>query len=243
MGCGKSRVSIEENNTNQLINNYNKNNDVMVNRSARFLVNDGINHVTISPISNEIMKNVYEPKTLYFAFQKCKYWGNVDWCTVVKKSEEEKLIQKMDNMELIDIEQVILDPPQITAFSNESFTNDIKENSNDVNNNYQDINHVFELDFNSEPSESENNTDDDETIIVDMGIENSDYNVQENSSLIKKSATTSKFKIANSKAIFSLCKSMLYQTNQKMKQIGLPDQQPDLILEDYFYLDRFLLAY
>ena len=51
------------------------------------------------------------------------------------------------------------------------------------------------------------------------------------------------FKIANSKAIFSLCKSMLYQTNQKMKQIGLPDQQPDLILEDYFYLDRFLLAY
>ena len=95
MGCGKSRVSIEENNTNQLINNYNKNNDVMVNRSARFLVNDGINHVTISPISNEIMKNVYEPKTLYFAFQKCKYWGNVDWCTVVKKSEEEKLIQKM----------------------------------------------------------------------------------------------------------------------------------------------------
>ena len=148
-----------------------------------------------------------------------------------------------DNMELIDIEQVILDPPQIIAFSNESFTNDIKENSNDVNNNYQDINHVFELDFNSETSESENNTDDDETIIVDMGIENSDYNVQENSSLIKKSATTSKFKIENSKAIFSLCKSMLYQTNQKMKQIGLPDQQPDLILEDYFYLDRFLLAY
>ena len=95
MGCGKSRVSIEENNTTQLINNYNKNNDVMVNKPARFLVNDGNNHVIISPISNEIMKNVYEPKTLYFAFQKCKSWGNVDWCTVVKKSEEEKLIQKM----------------------------------------------------------------------------------------------------------------------------------------------------
>ena len=146
-------------------------------------------------------------------------------------------------MEIIDIEQVVLDPPQITAFSNDSLINDINENSNDVNNNYQDINHIFELDFNSETSESENNTDDDETIIVDMGIENSDCNNQENSNLMKKSTTTSKFKIANSEAIFTLCKSMLYQSNQKMKQVGLPDQQLDFIFEDYFYLDRFLLAY
>ena len=56
-------------------------------------------------------------------------------------------------MEIIDIEQVILDPPQITAFSNDSSINDINENSNDVNNNCQDINHIFEVDFDSETSE------------------------------------------------------------------------------------------